>query len=80
MFLCFTWTTTDRFKHTVLPSFNLWSGGRHCVLWQGQRRRTVLQSHEILHGKYSLPHIHTIDDTSARMYVYNILYTTYLLR
>lgn len=64
--------STDRLKHTILPPSDLRPGGGHSVLQQGQRRRTVLQPHEILHGQHPLSHLYAGNGSSACLYVLNI--------
>lgn len=73
-FIFFCFVSTDWLKHTILPSFDLWSSGRNCVLRQVQRWLTILQPHEILHGQYSLPHIHAVNGPSSCLYVLNSCY------
>lgn len=63
----FVCTRSDRFEHTILSSSHLWFGGGHCFLGQGQRWYTVLQPHEILHGKHSISYIYSIHGPSPRL-------------
>lgn len=78
MFFCFV--STDRFKHTILPSSNLWSSSRNRVLRQVQRRLTILQPHEILHGQYSLPHLYAVNGPSSCLYVLNTYFILYKIQ